>query len=62
VVWKIRTNQELKGIIKNPDMIAHIKRWMKWLVHIIRNNPMTAKNSFESKPGVTRKMGRPTPK
>jgi hypothetical protein len=43
---------------KPPDMIADNESRMEWLGHTIRIDQIVAKNSFESKSGVTRKMGR----
>jgi hypothetical protein len=37
VLWRIRTNQELKELYKGLDIIADIKKEnLKWIGHVVR--------------------------
>jgi len=38
-IWRIRTNQELRELYKDPDTVAHInKKRLDWTGHVVRLN------------------------
>jgi len=59
-LWRIRTNQELKELYKDLDIIADIKKEiLEWIGHVVRlDHRKTVKKIFESKPKGSRR-GRP---
>jgi hypothetical protein len=59
-MWKIRTNQELRELCKNLDIITDIeKKRLECAGHVLRNHQGRAvKKIFESKPDGSRR-GRP---
>jgi hypothetical protein len=50
-VWKIRINQKLTELYKNPHLVANIRRGWEWFERVIRMDQTgMAKNIFERKP------------
>ena len=60
-IWRIRTNQELRELYRNIDIVANIKRKrLEWIGHvIIMDQGRTYKKIFESKAEGSRRRGRP---
>jgi hypothetical protein len=61
VVWRIRTNQELRESYKTPDLEVEInRRMLEGLGHAIRmDQTRVAKKLFENKTEGRRKVRRP---
>jgi hypothetical protein len=59
--WRIRTNHELQGLYKDPDIVADIRRGrLQWLGHMIRmDDSRLIKRVLDGKPGGRRTIGRP---
>ena len=59
--WRIRTNQELRDLYNDNDIITDIKcRRIEWLGHVFRvNHERLPKMVLESKFDTKRKIGRP---
>ena len=59
-MWKIRTNQELRELYKNLDIVADIeKKRLECAGHVVRKDQgRTFKKIFETKPDGSRR-GRP---
>ena len=60
-IWRIRTNQQLRELYEDVDIVADIKkkRW-EWIGHVVRmDKGRTVKKVFESKPEGSRRRGRP---
>ena len=60
-IWRIRTNQELRELYKDLDIVADIKKKrLEWIGHVVRmDQGRTVKKIFESKPEGSRRRGRP---
>jgi hypothetical protein len=60
-VWRIRRNEELRELIKAPELVADINRkQLKWLGHVTRmDQRRVVKKIFDSKPEGRRKVARP---
>jgi hypothetical protein len=59
--WKIRNNQELRNMYRQPDIIAEIKsKGLECLEHVARmEENRLVKRVLEGHPGGRRKTGRP---
>jgi ribosomal 50S subunit-associated protein YjgA (DUF615 family) len=59
--WRIRTNQELQELYKDPDIVADLRRRrLQWLGHMIRmDDSKLIKRVLDGKPGGRRTIGRP---
>ncbi|XP_039299202.1 uncharacterized protein LOC120355027 [Nilaparvata lugens] len=59
--WRIRTNQELRELFGNPDIVSEIKvRRLSWLGHLERmSDSRSAKKVHRMNPGGRRLKGRP---
>jgi hypothetical protein len=60
-IWRIRTNQELRELYRNFDIVANVKRKrLECIGHVVRmEQGTTYKKIFESKPEESRRRGRP---
>ena len=60
-IWRIRTNQELRELYKDLDIVADIKKKrQEWIEQVVRMDQGTrVKKIFESKPDGSRRRGRP---
>ena len=60
-IWRIRTNQELRELYRNLDLVANIKRKrLERIGHVVRmDQERIYKKIFESKPEGSRRRGRP---
>jgi hypothetical protein len=60
-VWRITTNQELRELYTDLDIVADIKqKRLEWFGHVVRKDQgRTVKKVFESKPEGSRRRGRP---
>ena len=60
-IWRIRTNQELRELYRNLDIVANIKgKRLECIGHVVRmDQGRTYKKIFESKPEGSRRRGRP---
>ena len=60
-IWRIRTNQELRELYKDIDIVAGIKKKkLEWIGHAVRiDQGRTVKEVSESKREGSIKMGRP---
>ena len=60
-IWTIRTNQELKELYKDPDIVAGIKKKkLEWIGHAVRiDQGSTVKKISESIREGSIRMGRP---
>ena len=60
-IWRIRTNQGLRDLYKDVDVVADIKnRRLEWTGHVVRmDHGRAVKKMVESKPEGRRRMGRP---
>jgi hypothetical protein len=60
-IWRIRTNQKLRDLYRDLDIIAGFKKKrLEWNGHVARLDlGRTVKKIFESKPEGRRKSGRP---
>ena len=58
--WRIRTNQELRELYRDPDIVGDIKRKrLEWIGHVLRmERGRTARRILEEKPEGRRKVGR----
>lgn len=59
--WRIRTNQEIYELFKDPDIVKEIKvKRLQWLGHLRRmEDTRAAKKSFITAPDGKRSRGRP---
>jgi hypothetical protein len=59
--WRLKTNEELENIIRNENIVRHIKRKrLSWLGHVERMlDGRVAKIIYKWKPYATRLKGRP---
>jgi len=50
-MWRRRTNQELRELYKDLDIVADVKKeTLEWIGHVVRTNQgRTVKIIFESK-------------
>jgi hypothetical protein len=60
-MWRIRTNQKLRELYKELDIVVDIKKERrKWTGHVVRmDQGRTVKKILESKPEGSRRRGRP---
>jgi len=61
LIWRIRTDQELRKPHKDLDILADIKkRALEWTGHLVRMDQGRAvKKIFENEPEGSRRRGRP---
>ena len=59
-IWRIRTDQELRELYKDLDILTGIKKKsLEWIGHVVRMvQGRTVKKIFESKPDGSRRRGR----
>jgi len=60
-IWRIRTDQELRELYKDLNIVADNKRKrLEWTGHVVRLDQVSAvKKIFESKPEGSRRRKRP---
>jgi hypothetical protein len=59
-IWRVRTEQELRQLYKDSDIVADLKKKLKWIRHVVRmDQRRRVKKISESKPEGSRKRGRP---
>ena len=58
--WRIITNQELRELYRDPDIVGDIKmKRLEWIGHVLRmERGRTARRILEEKPAGRRKVGR----
>jgi hypothetical protein len=61
-MWRVRTEQELRELYKELDIVADVKRKrLEWTGHIVRmDQGRTVKKILESKPDGSRRRETPT--
>jgi hypothetical protein len=59
-MWKIRTNQEWRGLHKDRDTVSNIKKKrLEWIGHVVgMDQGRTVKKMFEGKQEGSRRRGR----
>jgi hypothetical protein len=59
-IWKIRTDQELRELYKELDIVADTKKKrLEWTGHVLRMDQGRTVKILESKPEGSRRWGRP---
>jgi hypothetical protein len=60
-MWRIRTNQELRELCKDLNIVTNIKKKkLEWIEHVVRmDQGRTVKKILESKPEESRRRGNP---